>query len=249
MSRDSVSPSRRASPGLATGGLLPGNRLADGRAHEFYATEPDDAAAAAGLVAGLVIAATQNGPGNSRPVIWLRSVRSHAWCGTIQGAGWVELGGAAEACLAVLADDAKALLRAGLDAVRSLARGVVVIEARGRIPELDLTASRRLALAAERSGVLLVLLRGDAEPVPSAAETRWSVAAAPSRALAGHAPGMPAFDIELLRHRSGPAGGRWRLEWDRDRRLFRDAALSGAVVPVPPGRAADGRGEPARYAA
>jgi protein ImuA len=101
------------------------------------------------------------------------------------------------------------------------------------MPELDLTASRRLSLAAEKSGVPLLLLRMNAEPVPSAAETRWRVAAAPSHALPGNAPGMPCFDVELLRCRSRPAGQSWRLEWDRDRKLFRDAALPGAVVPVP----------------
>jgi protein ImuA len=103
------------------------------------------------------------------------------------------------------------------------------------------TANRRLALATEKSGVSLFLLRIDAMPVPSAAETRWQVAAAPSRALPGQAPGLPTFDITLLRQRSGPSGLDWRLEWDRDQRKFREAAVSGAVVPVPArGPAADG---------
>lgn len=203
--------------------------LSHGHLHEFYSLDPDDAAAATGLVASIAIASV----GTTGPVAWLGQHRYQAARGVIQGAGWAELGGLPGACLFVLAEDAACLLRASVDVVRSASAGVVIIESRGRMPELDLTASRRLSLAAERSGVLLIVLRSDASPVPSAGETRWSVASAPSRALPANAPGMPAFDIELLRHRSGPAGGRWRLEWDRDRRIFRDATVSGAVVPVP----------------
>jgi protein ImuA len=131
-----------------------------------------------------------------------------------------------------------ALLRATVDALRCPALGVVIAESWGSMRELDLTASRRLALAAEKSGVTLLLLCLNAEPVPSAAQTRWEVASAPSQALPGHAPGAPVFDITLLRQKSGPCGMNWRLEWDRDRRIFREAPLSGRVVPVPADRPA-----------
>ncbi|MDE2405372.1 MAG: hypothetical protein KGM17_11960 [Sphingomonadales bacterium] len=205
--------------------------------HEFHAREAGDAAAAAGLVAAVAI-------GVSGPTVWLRARRggsAEATAGAvIHGAGWAELGGAPGHCLFVLAEDAKALLRSGLDAVRSGGARVVVIEARGRMPELDLTASRRLALAAGDANVLLLVLRSEADRAPSAAWTRWAVASAPSRPLEANAPGLPAFDIELLRHRAGPAGARWRLEWDRDRREFRDPgepALPGAVVSAPFGGA------------
>lgn len=207
--------------------------LVRGRLHEFYAAEPEDAAAAAGLAACVAIAAADE----ADPIVWLRSGRE----GVFQGVGWAELGGTPETCLIVQVGEVLALLRASVDAVRGCGGGVVVIEGKGQMPELDLTASRRLSLAAEKSGVLLLLLRSGAEPSPSSAETRWGVAAAPSQALPGHAPGMPMFDIELLRHRSGPAGHRWRLEWNRDRRSFRNAALPGVVVPVPVcGTSADG---------
>ena len=75
-----------------------------------------------------------------------------------------------------------------------------------QMPLLDLTASRRLALAAEQSGVTLLMLRLEAEPVPSAADTRWAVSAAPSQALEANAPGPPQLEIELLRRRVGPFG-------------------------------------------
>lgn len=212
--------------------------------HEFHAIEPGDAAATAGLVAAVAI-------GVSGPTVWLRARRGGPGGegiggAVIQGAGWAELGGDPGHCLFVLAEDGRALLRAGLDAVRSGGARVVVIEGRGRLPELDLTASRRLALAANHAGVLLLLLRSEGALAPTAAWTRWAVASAPSRPLEANAPGLPSFDIELLRHRAGPAGARWRLEWDRDRREFRQprcdsGALPGAVVSLPSGGALAGR--------
>lgn len=204
-----------------------GGGFAFGRVHEVFAACAEDAPACAGFILALAIRNAEH----AKPVIWLRSERAVRG-GVMQGAGWAELGGAPEACLFVLAEDAKALLRAGVDALRCGGMGAVVIEGWGRMPELDLTASRRLSLAAEKSGVPLLLLRVDAEPAPSAAETRWHVTAAPSQALLGNAPGAPCFDIELLRCRSRPAGQSWRLEWDRDRKTFRDTAVSGAMVPV-----------------
>lgn len=200
-----------------------------GGVHEFYATEAGDGAAAAGMVAALAIGMS----GNARPVLWLRTKGAVAASGVMQGAGWAELGGTPETCLFALVEDGKTLLRAAGDAVRSGAPGVVIVEAWGRLPELDLTASRRLLLATEKSGVTLCLLRINADPVPSAAATRWQVAAAPSQALAANAMGAPTFDMELLRQRAGPSGLCWRLEWNRDRCTFCDAASSGAVVSVP----------------
>jgi protein ImuA len=208
--------------------------LAYGRVHEVYAAEADDASAAAGFVVAL---ATGMGDsiegGGARTALWLRSERCVRRGGILNASGWAEMGAAPDQFLFGVVADAQMLLRAAVDALRSSALTAMVVESWGRMAELDLTASRRLALAAEKSGVPLFLLRIDATPVASAAQTRWQVASAPSHALPGHAPGWATFDIELLRQRSGPSGLRWRLEWDRDQHTFRDAAVSGAVVPVP----------------
>ena len=240
-----VAASRRALGAASLDAAL-GGGLARGYVHEVYAAEVDDAAAAAGFVAAVAAAMADT----DRTVPWLRTPRAARLGGVMQANGWAELGGAPETGLVGVMPDAMALLRAAVDALRCAALGAVIVEGWGAMRELDLTASRRLALAAERSGVPLFLLRLDAAPVPSAAQTRWQVAAAPSRPLAGNAPGRPAFDVTLLRQRSGPCGLDWRLEWDRDRRMFREAALSGAVVSVPAGGPAAARdGGPVRYAA
>lgn len=230
--------------------LALGGGLARGRVHEIYAAEAGDIGSAMGFA--VAFAARLTHPG--QPVLWLRAARAARAGGMIQANGWAELGGIPADAIVGVMPDGMAVLRAAIDALRCPALGVVIVESWGAMRELDLTASRRLALAAEKSGVPLLLVRMDAAPVPSAAQTRWQVASAPSRALPGNAPGLPAFDVTLLRQRSGPCGLGWRLEWDRDRRIFRDAALSGAVVPVPSSRpAAAGGGGPdiprGRYAA
>jgi len=211
-----------------------GGRLARGRLHEFYAAEDEDSAGAAGFTAAVAVTLAQPG----QAILWLRTRRAVRPGGLIQALGWAELGGFPGHALVGELPDAMALLRAAVDALRCPALGAVIVESRGAMRELDLTASRRLALAAEKSGVPLLLLRAQAAPLPSAAQTRWQVASAPSRALPGNAPGLPTFDVTLLRQRAGPCGLAWRLEWDRDQRIFRESALSGAMVSVPADRPA-----------
>ncbi|QDP19709.1 ImuA family protein [Sphingomonas xanthus] len=202
-----------------------GGGFARGCVHELFAAESDDGTSAAGLAAMLALLISAGGP-----ILWLRTDESARRGGTLHAPGFAGLGGDPATLLIAQAPDVATLLRGAADAARTSGLDALIVECRGRCPALDLTASRRLALAAERSGATLFLLRADADPVPSAAETRWAVAAAPSRALEAGAPGLPALDIELLRRRAGPAGMRWRLEWDRDRQSFLDPALPGAVV-------------------
>jgi protein ImuA len=205
--------------------------LARGRVHELFAAEADDGPSALGFAAMLALRTV----GRRAPIFWLRNDEARRG-GTIHAPGLAELGGDPAGLVLGQAPDAKALLRSAADAARCPGLGALVVECWGKCPELDLTASRRLTLATEQSGVTLFLLRLEAEPVPSSAETRWSVGAAPSRALEANAPGSPMFEIELLRRRAGPAGLRWRLEWDRDQIIFREPAYPGAVVPLPAGR-------------
>jgi protein ImuA len=211
-----------------------GGGLARGRMHELYAVEADDGPSAAGFAAMLALRTV----GRRAPLFWLRTDEVERRGGMIHAPGLIDLGGDPDSLVLGQAPDAKALLRVAADAARCPGLGALIVETRGKCPALDLTASRRLALAVEQSGVTLLMLRLEAEPVPSAADTRWAVSAAPSEALEANAPGAPTFDIELLRRRSGPAGMRWRLEWNRDRLIFTDPALSGALVPLPSRRPA-----------
>ena len=98
------------------------------------------------------------------------------------------------------------------------APGIVAVV--GEVGSLPMVASRRLQLAAERSGITAFLLRrwrdgGQAareRALPNAAVTRWRIAALPSRPLRDE-PGVghPRWRVELLRCRGGEPGC-WEME-------------------------------------
>ena len=73
---------------------------------------------------------------------------------------------------------------------------------------LDFTATRRLAVAAERSGAPAGWCGWAARANLSGARMRWRIASAPSLAnpLDPRAPGAPAWDAELFRARGHAAG-------------------------------------------
>jgi protein ImuA len=192
-----------------------GGGIARAALHEIYAPGTADLTAATGFAVGLAIRAAQQ-----RPILWVRQDVLDAETGRLHPPGLAELGLDPARILLVRARDAQGVLRAGAEAARCSALGAVLIEPWGEPRLLDLTASRRLALAAEGSGVTVMLLRAVANPDPSAARTRWQVTALPSRALEANAPGDPAFNVTLLRHRGGLAECEWRVEWSRDRQCF-----------------------------
>jgi protein ImuA len=222
-----------------------GGGLARGRLHELFAAEPADAGSAAGFAAMLACCALPPGA----PLLWLRLEEVERRGGRLHAPGLAEIGiDPSRLVLAVLPDPV-ALLRAAAEVLRCPEVGMAVIELWQSPRALDLTASRRLAIAAEETGVTALLLRAEAQPAPSAAQTRWSIAAAASTALEADAPGFPVLDLELLRQRGGPGGGRWRLEWNRDRACFEEAALSDVTLPAfPGGSLADEPAAPLRYA-
>jgi protein ImuA len=203
--------------------------LARGRLHEAFAATPDDASAVCGFALMLAVRAAPP----DATILWLRLDAAERRGGRIDAMGLAAIGLDPDRIVLGLAPDEKALLRASGDAVRCTGVGAVVMEAWGKCRPLDLTASRRLAIAAEASGVTTLLVRIDAAPEPSAARTRWEIAAAPSVALEADAPGHPAFTLRLLRHPAGLSGLDWPVEWDRDRSQFREPAHPGAVVPLP----------------
>lgn len=194
-----------------------GGGIARAALHEVYASAGADLAAATGFAAALALRAA-----GSRPVLWVRQDFLDAEAGRLHPPGLAELGLDPAQILLVRVRDGEGALRAGAEAARCAALGATLIEPWGAPRQFDLTASRRLALAAETSGVLTLLLRVAAQPEPSAASTRWQVRALPSRAREAQAPGDPAFGLRLLRHRGGLGEREWRVEWNRDERCFRD---------------------------
>ena len=207
-----------------------GGGLARARLHELFAAEPADGPGAAGFAA--MLARLTLPP--AAPLLWLRQEEAERSGGRLSAPGLAQVGIDPARLVLLVLPDPVTLLRAAADVVRCSSVGAAVIEPWKQPRALDLTASRRLAVAAEESGVTALMLRVDAHPTPSAAHTRWRIASAPSTALEADAPGHPAFDIALLRQRGRPDGGRWRLEWDREQARFAEA-FPGLVVPAAAG--------------
>ena len=88
----------------------------------------------------------------------------------------------------------------------------------GETRATDLTAGRRLSLAAEKSGVPALLLRSQPAPPQSVCTTRWRVASAASQSTPGLGDvGAARWRVELKRNRFGaprPATLTWLLEWN-----------------------------------
>jgi len=110
---------------------------------------------------------------------------------------------------------------------------VVLLELGARGKTLDLTLTRRLALAAKAEGSTALLVRGDlvhAPRTPSAAWTRWQIARAP--ACNPHVGELSALAMTatLTRHREHAAGQRFFMEWISDERAFHIEALGGDLA-------------------
>jgi protein ImuA len=212
--------------------------------HEIYASTVD-AAAATGFALGLACQCRKRKPA----ILWARHEALHSEAGYIYPPGLVEFGLSPAAVTLVRLPHVQSLLQAGLDAARCRALAAILVEFQGEHRAYDLVASRKLALAAKNSGVALFLVRHGGSVLASAAETRWQLRAARSQHRAANAPGSPAFEVTLLRQRSGgatQAGQTWCVEWNRDTANFENRSrntqqltpLSGPVVALPFRRAA-----------
>ena len=164
---------------------------------ELFAASPRDAGWAGFLALQLA----------AGPLLWVQERMAILEGGRVHPAG---LGPHAAGLIHVEARDARAALWAMEEGLRCPGLSAVVGELWGDPAALDFTATRRLAVAAERHGVAAFLIRLGGHANLSGARQRWRVGSAPS---AGHpldhkAPGPPRWDAELFRAR-GRAPGRW----------------------------------------
>lgn len=168
---------------------------------EIFAASPRDPGWAGFLFAQL---------DSSRPVLWVQERMSILQAGRVHPPGL-----ATSDIVHVEARDARSALWAMEEGLRCSALGAVIGELWGDSKALDFTATRRLAVAAERSGVAAFLIRLGGHADLSGARMRWRVTSAPSlpHPFDPRAPGAPAWDAELFRAR-GMAPGRWTLTHD-----------------------------------
>jgi protein ImuA len=214
----------------AIDGALPGGGLVSGAIHELLPATEGDFAAALGFGLGLLARLTQTRP---QPVLW--AVPSHETFrhGIAYPVG-IAAFGLDPRCLLHLAvataQDALWALEEGLSSA-ALAAVIGILPASNK--SYDFTASRRLSLRAASSGVAALLIRPHAgadngSNWPTAAVTRWLIAAQPSaplrrRGLSMPGIGPPRWQVDLVRCKRGRPH-RWLVEWDHETLSFRLAA-------------------------
>ncbi|MFT3732136.1 MAG: hypothetical protein QM780_12080 [Hyphomicrobium sp.] len=113
-----------------------------------------------------------------------------------------------------------------MEGARCQALGAVLLET---IRPLDLTASRRLKLAAEKSGVPIVLIQLAGISMANAAQVRWMPRAAAQTAPPDAVERL-VFDVTVLKHPTGQAGKRGFVRWNHDQRCFEALSMSMAAL-------------------
>ena len=131
------------------------------------------------------------------------------------------------------AENIKALLWAAEEAAHSSSVAALVIETRKPHRLLSLAATRRLQLAAEKSGSTPILLRSSKGCEPSAAMRRFHVSSRPSAPASynASAPGRFCWRVEIERCRLGNNGG-WLVEWDDEKKELKEAPALSVSVPA-----------------
>ena len=199
--------------------------IARGALHEVFSAAGHEATAT-GFVAGLTARMAKD-----KPVLWIRQDFAGLEFGEIAATGLLELGIDPSKFLILRVAHVEDALRAASDALTCSALGAVVIEVVGEHKVLDLKAGRRLTLGAAETNVTAFLLRFNAVPDASSAETRWTIRAGRSNEQDDNW-GMPRFDTELVRNRHGKTG-HWVMEWNCDEAIFCQPADRGAMVSAP----------------
>jgi protein ImuA len=171
---------------------------------ELFAAHPRD-----GGWAGFLLAQVDR----AKPVLWVQDRMAILESGRVYPPGLP-----IRNLIHVDARDARDALWAMEEGVRCACLSAVIGEIWGDPKVLDFTATRRLAVASERSGTPCWLVRLGGSANLSGARMRWRIGSAPSllNPLDGRAPGPAAWDAELFRARGYPPG-RWSVTHEADR--------------------------------
>ncbi len=186
--------------------------------HELVPADPREAGAASGFALALALRRLRTMTAVGRPALWVTTRHGLAERGALSGRGLVDFGADPDSFLLAAGRSDKEALWAVEEALRSAAVALVVAE----VDTADLTATRRLALAARAHDVPAILLRPASRLGPSAARTRWRIAAAPSAPdrLAPFAPGRRARWRVAIEKGWRERPRHWILEWDDEAHRF-----------------------------
>ena len=209
------------------GGLAPGNL------HEVTPETADDFGAAANFIFVLLARVAMTG----RHTLWIQTDFAARKAGDIYGPGCDPAALSGRQFLVLKVPCALDALWAMEEALKSRAMAGVVLELPDDGSIADLSATRRLTLAAQESGGFGFLLRHRSSQLTSSAETRWKITAAPSLPDQFGGLGRPGLTLSLVKNRHGPTG-RWTVAWNHHERTFAPLPLGMAQATIDrPGRA------------
>ncbi len=196
-----------------------------GGLHEIAPLEWRDGPAALGFVLGRIALETP------APFVWLDHPALTRDFGIPYGPGLKGFGLDPAALIHIEARRDQDLLWAMEEAARIKGLSAVIGCLPGQSRACTLTATRRLALAAQQNDALVLLLRDAGTPGLSAARTRWQVCSAPSQPFSQdlsnpldssgsfenilgtlNRPAPPRWQLTLDRCRTGKPGS-WLIEW------------------------------------
>jgi protein ImuA len=216
---------------------LPGGGLARRGVHEVMAAAYGDMGAAIGFAAALAVRASFAVSGNTGPIVWCQQGWGSYDLGELYGPGLAAFGIDPSRLLLVNPAREPDMLWALEECVRAGALAAVVGEVPAVSRHFDLRASRRLHLGAEDTGTPLILLRGHMRETeetlsPSAALTRWRVAAAPAGTTTHvNASEAACWHVDLDKCKGG-APFSMPLVWEAEARAFVEAGTARPKVSV-----------------
>ncbi|MFG6518262.1 ImuA family protein [Sulfitobacter sp. 1A13496] len=183
---------------------------------------------ASASASGFVLSLLPRGKG---PVLWVQDFLSRRENGAPYTPSLAAFG-LEQPVLLVTASHPRDVLWAMEEGAACAGLSAVVGEVHGGPEVLDFTATKRLSLRAEASGVPLYLIRSGDPGGLSAARMRWRIASLPAQAHPDdpQAPGAARWDLELFRAR-GHAPGRWVADHEPDKRHSPRAADRLRLVP------------------
>jgi len=210
---------------ISPDGTLNGG-LALGELHELCPAAPLHTGAAVGFALALSVLA----PAREGSVVWVQQDFAALETGTLYGLGCDLFGLSSARLIMVRTATPRDALWAMEEALKTRSVAAAIGELAEIGKEADLTATRRLSLAAQKGGGLALLLRGRPFPQPSAAATRWQVAAVSAASDRFGGLGRTAFHLSLTKNRRGPCGS-WVLQWDHHEQRFLPALSLAVAAP------------------
>jgi protein ImuA len=204
-----------------------GGGLAFGAVHEAAPAATTHLGAAFGFALAIVARAVRHRGKSAQAAhaLWIETDYTALEGGKAYGIGLELFGLSLDRLLILRVARPLEALWAFEEALKFTALAAVIAELPQDGAAADLTATRRLSLAARAGNGLGLLLRHREAFWATSAMTRWQVGAAPSEPDRFGGLGRTAFDLSLTKNRRGRCG-RFIVYWDHESKTFIPQALS-----------------------